>query len=101
MSISAANPQDYLDILLATEVRVDLMTLFHKNPGIMDTSEGIARRIGYLPEAVQTDLDEISKLGVITKRKMGQREIYFLNHARDKEVQDSIGSFLQSMKPSA
>ncbi len=91
--------QEYLDILLASEIRVDLMTLFHKNPGIMDTSEGIARRIGLLKEAVQTDLEEIAKLGVIGKKKFGAREIYFLNHSKDVEIQQSIGAYLQTMNP--
>jgi hypothetical protein len=89
-----------MDVLLASEMRADLMTLFHKNPGIMDTPEGIARRMGHLQEAIQPDLDEISKLGVITKKKLGDREIYFLNHSKDREVQESIGNYLQTMKPS-
>jgi predicted transcriptional regulator len=75
------------------------MTMFHKNPGIMDTSDGIARRIGYHPEAIQMDLEEMSKMGIISKKSLGNREIYFLNHSKDKEVQQSIGGYLQAAKP--
>lgn len=98
MSNIQTKAQQYLEILLATEIRVDLMTLFHKNPGIIDTSEGIARRIGLLKETVQPELEEIAKLGVIGKKKFGQQEVYFLNQARDAEIQQSIGEYLQSVR---
>lgn len=97
--MSEVDGQKFLGILLASETRADLMTLFHKNPGIMDTPDGIARRLGLLPERIQSDLDEISKLGIITKKKLGNHEIYYLNHARDTEVQQSIGTYLQTVKP--
>lgn len=74
------------------------MTLFHKNPGIMDTSDGIARKIGLLKENVQPDLDEIAKIGIIGKKKFGNHEVYFLNQSRDAEVQQSIGVYLQSVQ---
>lgn len=78
---------------------MDLMTLFHKNPGIMDTIDGLARRIGYLPTAIGADLDAILSLGVITKKKLGDREIYSLNKAKDSEVQTAIGDYLKKLTP--
>ena len=98
-SVAGIDGQGYLDILLGSEVRVDLMTLFHKNPGIMDTIEGLARRIGYLPEAIRNDLEAILNLGVISKKKLGEHEIYSLNRARDDEVQSAIGDYLKNLKP--
>jgi DNA-binding transcriptional ArsR family regulator len=96
---SKVDGQGFLDILLGSEARVDLMTLFHKNPGIMDTIDGLARRIGYVPDKIGADLDAILSLGVISKRKMGGREIYSLNKARDSEVQTVIGDYLKNLKP--
>jgi predicted transcriptional regulator len=91
--------QKYLDTLLASEIRADIVSLFRRNPGIMDTPDGIARRLGLVSEAILFDLEEISKLGIISKKKLGSFEFYFLNRARDGEVQQSIGSFLQTVKP--
>jgi hypothetical protein len=99
MTDAQVEAQKYLDIILSSEIRADLVSLFRKNPGIIDTPEGIARRMGYLPKVIQSDLDEITGLGVIGKKKLGNREIYFLNHDRDTEVQQTIGSFLQNLKP--
>jgi predicted transcriptional regulator len=97
--MSELDGQKYLDILMGSETRVDLLTLFHKNPGIMDTQAGIARRLGLVSEAIQYDLDEISKLGIITKKKLGTSELFFLNRTRDRQIQQSIGSYLQTVKP--
>lgn len=99
MSAFSSDVQGYLDILLANEVRVDIMTLFHKNPGIMDSVEGLARRIGSVPEAIASDIDEIVKLGVVAKKKLGNRYIYCLDHSRDKEVQDAIANYLLNFQP--
>jgi len=89
----------YLKVLLGSETRTDLVALFHRNPGLIDTAEGIGRRIGLVPGAVQSDLEELVATGMLTKKKFGTSEVFFLNHAKDREIQDSIAVHLQNLKP--
>jgi hypothetical protein len=97
-SIAPSKGQDYLNVLLASEISVDLMTLFHKNPGVMDSIDGLARRIGYLPDAIRSDLDAIAGLGVVTKKKLGDRDVYSLDRRKDAEIQDIINNYLLNCK---
>ncbi|MDA4130413.1 MAG: hypothetical protein OK457_06545 [Thaumarchaeota archaeon] len=96
-----SSAQKYLDVLLGSDVRADLVALFHRNPGLIDTAEGISRRIGQVHKAVQADLDELAVVGLLSKKKFGNQEVFYLNHAKDLEIQDSIATHLQSVKPSA
>ncbi len=76
--------------LLSSEVKADLLALFHKNPGIMDTMDGVARRIGRRASVVETDVEDLVKLGLLRKKQIGKLEVVFLNREVDKKIQDSI-----------
>lgn len=89
-----------LDTLLASEIRADLLTLFRKNPGIMDTPEGISLRIGLSKAAIQEDLAALIKLGILVKRQIGGREVISLDLKKDKAVQEAIAEHLKGLKPS-
>ena len=87
-----------LDTLLASETRADLLTLFHRNPGIMDTPEGIALRIGSSKAAIQEDLGELVKLGILVKKQIGAHEVISLDTKRDREIQEAIANHLKGLK---
>jgi predicted transcriptional regulator len=97
--MSASSAESYLDVILASEVRAELVALFHKNPGIIDTPEGIGRRIGLVSNAVAPDLEELAKLGVLSKKRYGNQNVFFLNKSKDSEIQQSIATYLQGMSP--
>ena len=94
-----ASGQEILDVLLANETRADLVTMFRKNPGLVDSVEGVARRIGRTQAAVQEDVAELVKLGVLRTRKLGDREVISIDRLKDKEIQNEVGEFLQNLKP--
>jgi predicted transcriptional regulator len=91
--------QELLNILLANDARADLLTVFRKNPGLIDSVDGVARRIGRNPAQIQGDVEELINLGVLRRRKLGSCEVIFLDRAKDKEVQNNVGEFLQGLKP--
>jgi len=60
--------------LLSSEVKGDLLVMFHKNPGIMDTMDGVARRIGRTASVVETDVEDLVKLALLRKKRIGKLE---------------------------
>ncbi|MDH2899692.1 MAG: hypothetical protein PXY39_01850 [archaeon] len=94
-----ATGQEILSVLMANETRADLVTLFRKNPGLMDSLEGVARRIGRSQSAIQDDIAELVKLGVLRSRKLGTHDVISIDSLKDKEIQNEVGSFLQNLKP--
>lgn len=89
---------DILNRLLSSEVKGDLLVLFHKNPGIIDTIDGVARRIGRTGNSIGNDVKDLVDLGVLERKQVGKHEAIFLDRKRDGEVQKIIGNYLNSMK---
>ena len=75
--------------LLDTDVKADLLTLFHNNSNLSDTSEGLARRMGRNPAEVYRELEDLVELGILQKV-----EVYSFGADRDKEIQDAISKQL-------
>ena len=87
-----------LSRLLSSEVKGDLLVLFHKNPGLIDTMDGVARRIGRTTNVIESDIKDLMDLGLLGAKRIGKYEVVFLNHVEDKEIQEIIANYLQSLK---
>ena len=88
---------EILSTLLASEVRGDLLILFHKNPGLIDTVDGIARRIGRTTISVISDVRELLQLGILKQRRIGTSEVVFLDRARDREILELVANHLKTV----
>jgi KaiC/GvpD/RAD55 family RecA-like ATPase len=75
--------------LLDSDVKADLLTIFHNNANLSDTPDGLARRLGRSPGEVQRELDDLVGLGILKKV-----EVYAFGLDRDKEIQDAISKQL-------
>jgi predicted transcriptional regulator len=85
-----------ISALLGSEVRGDLLVLFHRNPGLIDSIEGIARRIGRSPGTIQSDVRELVHLGVLKEKKIGRTEVIFLDREKDRELLESVADHIRS-----
>jgi DNA-binding transcriptional ArsR family regulator len=91
------NARDLIDRLLSSEVKADLLTLFHKNPGLIDTREAVARRVGLTPETIDSELKDLLELGVLTTQRVGNHEVFRLNKERDLQVQKTVEDQLKNL----
>jgi len=87
-----------LSTLLGSEVRGDLLVLFHRNPGLIDTVDGVARRIGRTTVAVISEVRELLVLGVLRQRRIGNSEVVFLDRAKDRELLESVANHLKTLR---
>ncbi len=90
--------RELLDRLLSSEVKGELLLLFHRNPGMIDTMENVARRIGREAKTIETDMRDLVDLGLVKTRHIGRFEVFALDRARDKELQDTIANYIRSLK---
>ncbi len=84
-------------MLFSTEVKGDLLVLFHKNPGLIDTYEGVARRIGRIAKSIEEDVRDLTSLGILRTRQIGEREVIFFDRSKDRETQESIVTHLKAL----
>ena len=82
--------------LITSGLKGDLVVLFRQNPGIIDTNEAVARRLGVDPEAIDKEVRELVHVGFLKKREFGKYEVISLDEKRDKEIQESATAFLTS-----
>jgi hypothetical protein len=92
--------ESLLQRLLSSEVKTDLLTLFHRNPGLVDTASGVGLRIGRTGSEVAGDIGDFVDLGLLTKRTLGKGsvEVVQLNRLRDREIQASLERHFGELK---
>ncbi len=87
-----------MSTLLGSEIRGDLLVLFHRNPGLMDTVDGIARRIGRTTVGVISEVRELLQLGLLKQKRIGTSEVVFLDRAKDREILESVANHLKTVR---
>jgi predicted transcriptional regulator len=94
---------DLLQRLLSSEVKTELLTLFHANPGLVDTMSGVALRIGRTGKEVEGDVSDFVDLGLLMKRSLGSErlEVVQLNRTRDREIQASLERHFKEIRRDA
>ncbi len=84
--------------LLSSEAKGDLLVLFHRNPGLIDTIDGVARRVGRTGDSVAQDVSDLVDVGVLRKSMIGNSEVLLLDRQRDREIQEAVASYLEGLK---
>ena len=87
-----------IQALLSREVKGDLLVFFHKNPGLIDTIDGVARRIRRTATLAEPDVREPVSLGVLNEKKIGESEVLFLDRKKDRELLESLANDLKTVK---
>ena len=94
---STSQPPNVLGALLSSSNKADLLVLFHRNPGLIDTVEGIARRLGKKGSAISSDVSELASASILQKKVVGRSEVYFLNREKDRESQKDVAEYIKSL----
>lgn len=76
-----------LQRLLSSDAKAELLTLFRKNPGLMDNLDGVGRRIGRKGNTLGSEVDDLVNLGILRKKGIGNSEVIFRDEQRDRETE--------------
>jgi hypothetical protein len=96
--VSDASGEALFRRLLSSTIKGDLLVLFRRNPGLIDTYDGVARRIGRRADAIRADAHELVEMGVLSTKKVGAADVIYLNRAGDAQVQDTVAKYLGGLK---
>jgi hypothetical protein len=94
--MSSESGEGLLNRILATEIKAEVLTLFHRNPGLIDSMEGIARRIGRRETEVEVDIIDFVNMGLLKHTQAGKTGLVSLNREKDDEVQAFLAVYLRS-----
>jgi predicted transcriptional regulator len=91
---------EMIDRLLSSDVKADLLALFHNNPGLTDRIDGLARRIGRAASEIEADVKELIDLGALSKKRTGESEVIYCDRMNDMEIQQIVSNRLKRQDPS-
>jgi hypothetical protein len=90
--------KEVLERLLTSEAKGEILTLFHKNPGLVDTLDGVSRRIGKSKEQIEEDIKDFVELGILKGTKVGKLYLISLDARKDEEIQVMIADYFRGLK---
>jgi hypothetical protein len=64
-----------------TDLKAQLVVFYHNNPGVIETVEGLARRLGIQPTALRQALLDPVHMGLLQERKLGDKVVLVYNAA--------------------
>ena len=83
---------DFVKTKVNSFIKWDLVGFFHENPHAQDTIETIAKKAGRNVTAVEPELEELVKSGIIKKSTLGETSIYSLE--ADETMQALVDKFI-------
>jgi hypothetical protein len=85
---------DVLSKLLSSSGKGDLLILFHRNPGLIDTAPGIAKRLGKKADAVTADISELVGASILQKKTVGRYQVFSLDREKDEATKKGIAEYI-------
>ena len=83
---------DFVKTKVNSFIKWDLIRFFYENPNTTDSAESIARYAGRNVAAVEPELEELVKSGVMEKHSVNDLVVYSL--AADEEMRKLIDNFI-------
>lgn len=82
--------------ILSSVTSLEIMSLFNTNPNLIDTTEGVAKRLGLGPEKIESDLNKLVSTGLLKKRTASKSPVFMLDKAKAKEADRQIQAALDN-----
>lgn len=91
---SADSMKKVLEVWMDSETKVRLLVFFRQNPGLVETIEGLARRLGTPVDRLSADVRQQVELGLLREKNVAGHTIYLVDRDRWKEfdrlVEESV-----------
>ncbi|MGQ9531398.1 MAG: hypothetical protein ACUVTQ_01145 [Desulfotomaculales bacterium] len=88
--------EEVLKRVLRSSVTVALVRFLHRNPGLLDSAEGLAAWIGRGPTEVEKALEELARFGLVEPLAGARRTLY--GYTRDENLLEAVGKWLAGME---
>jgi len=73
-----------------SELKAQMVSFYNRNPGVIETLEGLAHRLGLRPEGIRQAVADHVRLGVLVERRLGDKPVLMLNRDRRGAIEQII-----------
>lgn len=84
-----------LELWVDSESKVRLLAFYRKNPGVIETLDGLAQRLAYPAVKLERELADHVEVGVIRERVVGAKRLYLFDRSRCAELERLIEGAVQ------
>lgn len=78
------------EVWVDSDLKAQVVVFYNNNPGVLETPEGLARRLGTKLDAIRAALDDHIRLGLLKERKLGDKTVLVFDRDRRAAVQRMI-----------
>lgn len=78
-----------------SDLKVQLLVFFHENPGVMETVDGLARRLSLNRDRLAAEIADHVDLGVLSERHLGEKTIYVYNRGIERDLAARVGTAIE------
>ena len=97
MSEIGSQVPDLAEKLLSSDTKVEVLSLFHGNPGLVDRTDGIALRLGRTASQLEEAVRDLVDLGVLKREKFDTGDIFYFDRAKDAEIQGILSDRIRRL----
>ena len=88
--VAGGDLKKLLEVWVATDLKAQVVVFYHNNPGVIETMEGLARRIGTSVETLQGEIADHIQLGLLRERKVGTKTVLVYNQSARNHIEEFI-----------
>ena len=91
------NFEKIMELWVASDLKVQALVFFHDNPGVIETMEGLAKRLGTDVGRLRKEIAGHIDLGLIKEQKAGAYTLLVFDQKREGDVQSAIADHLKAL----
>ena len=76
--------------LLGSDVKLEILALFHKNPGLVDRIDAVGRRIGRNASEIEGDVKDLVDIGILHTETTLDSNVIYYDRKNDAEIEKQI-----------
>lgn len=86
------------EVWVDSELKAQVVIFFNNNPGVVETVEGLAKRLAINAALLRDAVADHVRLGLLEERKLGDKTVIVFNRNRRNEIQDVVLDALKRRK---
>jgi len=76
--------------LLGSDVKLEILALFHENPELTDKIDGVSKRIGRDADEIEAEVIDLIDIGILRTKTVESSKIIYYDKKNDVEIQKRI-----------
>ncbi|MEA3189662.1 MAG: hypothetical protein QOD77_244 [Thermoplasmata archaeon] len=87
-----SNLRKLFEVWVDSELKAQIIVFYQNNPGVIDTIEGLASRLGTNVEQLRTNIADHLQLGFLHERKVGSQVVLVYDRKKQQGIQEFIAA---------